>query len=825
MFLRAPRSLCASSCAKVISLTSAILLLSALHGAPASADIHLLPNDNAPLSGKTVVFSPGHGIFKDSGTWRFQRGILHGLREDIHTNEIFIQYIQYYLSNAGARVESVRERSFQRHEAIVDNSDAGYSETGSWTNSTSNPEFYGSNYRYAAVSGNESATASFQANLPESGRYPVYVWFTTGSNRPSDAQYTVYHSGGQTTRRFNQQGPGNHWLFLGDFHFEKNTPARVVLSNQSQDSNKFVIADAVRFGGGVGQSGLPRWREAAVEFMKHKGFSSTRSDVTIRPVYARYLAGDNLNSWRDDFLYMALHTNAGGGGTATGLSTFSYSNGRTPSWGSSGPAHYPSSPSNLDAESDSLRAAVHNEILNAVRGTMKASWPDRNLHRMNFGELRENRNMPSALIELGFHDSADDANLLSSNRFREIAARAIYKGILRYWLPSATICPLAPDGLRLENLGNGQLRVSWSAVIDPLESSATPNSYKVYLSSNGRGFDNGRIVTGNSTVISNLADGQPVFVRVAALNNGGESLPSRVGGALVGPISQILVVDGFDREYKHSESNIDTRYSYDYIIEHLDALAFARPLAGIDYCCNEAVIRGDLSLSPYQLVDWLLGREGSIDRTFDGTEQQLVEDYLMAGGSLLASGTEIGWDLQARNGGPSFLNDVLGTQYVGDDAGSFDVLAAPNGPLSGAGGFSYDNGQGGRYAANSADRLVPMGSASQALTYDNGEGAAVAVAKNGYRVMILGFPIETITDQDARRTTVSLALDFLMPSSNNPNPGPAPVPAPAPAPTPSAGGGGGGGGGCQALPLGHSNPAELWPFLVLLALLWLKRRA
>ena len=39
----------------------------------AIADIHLIPNKKGALAGKTVVFSPGHGIFLDGSRWRFQR--------------------------------------------------------------------------------------------------------------------------------------------------------------------------------------------------------------------------------------------------------------------------------------------------------------------------------------------------------------------------------------------------------------------------------------------------------------------------------------------------------------------------------------------------------------------------------------------------------------------------------------------------------------------------------------------------------------------------------------------------------------------------------
>ncbi|MDF1663689.1 MAG: N-acetylmuramoyl-L-alanine amidase, partial [Planctomycetota bacterium] len=747
-----------------------LVALSSLCLTPALADVHLRPSQGT-LNGRSIIFSPGHGTYKKTSTapWRFQRGIVHDLREDIHTNEIFIEYIQRYLTNAGARLESVRERSFQENEVIVDNGSSGYTETGAWSSSTSNPKHYGANYRYASVAQNQSATAEFRPDIPESGRYPVYIWVSKGSSRSNDAQFTVYHSGGETQIVLDQNDYGDHFIFVGEYHFEQGQAGRVVLTNKGADSSKVVVADAVRFGGGIGASGLPRWQEAAKVFLPHRGFQSTRGDVTIRPIYARFLAGGSTTQWREDFLYFALHSNASGSSsaTATGLSTFSYSNGRTPSWGSSGAAHYPSNPSPLVDESDALRASVHQEVLAAIRHQLRPGWRDRNLHKMNFGELRECRTMPSALIELGFHDNVDDTALLKNPAFRHQAARAIYKGIIKYWAPNTAIIPLPPTALTVRNLGAGSVRVTWREVLDPLESSAVPTQYKIYVSRNGRGFDNGTLVSGTTTVLSNLTDGESLFVRVAAMNAGGESLPTVVGGALIGAPTDVLIVDGFDRLFRHTEGNINQRYTRDYVVEHLDGLQYALPTAGIDFAQNETIADGTIDLTGYRLVDWMLGRESSVDRTFDDDEQRLVETYLMNGGAMLVSGTEIGWDLEARSGGKTFLNQVLGVSYMGDDAGSLSVLASGTGPLTGIGGFDLDDGTHGRYVTASPDRLAPFGNAEVALTYANGSNRVAGVAndKNNYRVLVLAFPIETVTDENARRSLVDRSVTYLLGAS------------------------------------------------------------
>ncbi|HBP20508.1 MAG TPA: hypothetical protein DEA08_22290, partial [Planctomycetes bacterium] len=759
----------ARSAATGLSLCLGSMCALAALSAPAAADVHAVPNEQGALSGKTIVFSPGHGFMLDGSRWRYQRGITHEVREDIHTNEIFSLYLQYYLSNAGARVESVRERWFTPHEVVVDDGDPGFQVSGSWSSGTSTRPFRGAGYRYAFQAAAGGAQATWTPDLPAAGRYPVYVWYTVGGNRTTEAVYTIHHSGGVSQVRLNQQQPGGHWSFLGLFHFDAGTAGKVVLSNEGSDPSKVVIADAVRFGGGVGASGALRWRESAKAFLAHKGFSSSSGDVTVRPRYGTWLAGGDTTRWRDDFLYVALHTNASGGsGTARGLSTFSYSNGRTPAWGSAGAATYPTSPSPLTAESDRLRDLLQREVLSAVRAEFEPTWPDRRASRMNFGELRESRNMPSALIELGFHDNADDAALLRSARFRAVAARAIYKGVVRYFDPNATIVPLPPTGLRLENLGGGQVAVRWNAALDPAEPSAAPQRFKVYRSTDGRGFDDGQVVNSTQLTLSGLSAGERVYVRVAALNDGGESLPSRVGAAQVGdPSAKVLIVDGFQRDFRHVEHNVAGRYTYDYSVEHLDALGSASPGAAIDYASNAEVAAGSVQLGGYDLVDWLLGRESSVDRTFDPTEQGLVESYLKSGGALLASGTELGWDLEARGGGQRFLNEVLGVGYGSDDAGSRSVRSAPGGPFANLGTLRLHDGSAG-YDPASPDALLTINGSQALLAYETGAAPLAGVGRPGQSA-VFSFPLESLSDAAQRQALARETLTFLRPNGIGPS--------------------------------------------------------
>jgi RHS repeat-associated protein len=111
---------------------------------------------------------------------------------------------------------------------------------GSWKSSTATPGYIGPNYRYAAKGdGTTSATWPVAANGPNE----LWVIYTSGSNRASNATYTAHHADGQTNVTVDQSQNGGTWALLGNFNLDANS--RVVLTNLA---NSYVIADASRIG-------------------------------------------------------------------------------------------------------------------------------------------------------------------------------------------------------------------------------------------------------------------------------------------------------------------------------------------------------------------------------------------------------------------------------------------------------------------------------------------------------------------------------------------------------------------------------------------------
>lgn len=132
---------------------------------------------------------------------------------------------------------------WRTHRTIVPVTDTARAvRTGVWT-SSANPGYTG-NSLYAASSGVHSL--QYNASVPATGMYEVYVFTVASSNRTAAAPYTVSASNGQFAVSVDQSKSINAgWRKLGDFHFTEGLRPVVTLTNQSIGEGKFVSADAV----------------------------------------------------------------------------------------------------------------------------------------------------------------------------------------------------------------------------------------------------------------------------------------------------------------------------------------------------------------------------------------------------------------------------------------------------------------------------------------------------------------------------------------------------------------------------------------------------
>jgi len=241
-----------------------------------------------------------------------------------------------------------------------------------------------------------------------------------------------------------------------------------------------------------------------------------------------------------------------------------------------------------------------------------------------------------------------------------------------------------------------------------------------------------------------------------------ESYPSDgYASAQKGSPERLLIVDGFDR----------TTGSYPFPY-HEFALDMAHALGhfnlSYETADNDAVLSGSIDLSDYSAVFWLLGDESVTHETFSNQEQDLIEAYLVDGGKLFASGSEIAYDLQSQGttGDASFLHNFLKASYHVDDSDSYTINGVSGTPFEGL-TLHYDDGNDGVYEENYPDAFQITGGSQAVLRYANNMIAATAYS--GFlgsgttpgQVVLLGIPFETIYNKDQQLAlTTSILSHF-----------------------------------------------------------------
>ena len=750
------------------------------------------------LADKIVYLHGGHGYTANSsGSWGTQRPNLLGMTEDTG-NQDQITYMAEYLFNAGATVVPLRPLGHQPNEVILDNDDVEVTYTGTWGNSTQSIYFGDPGdvpYRFASTSATETATARYQPNIPEDGFYPVYSWTHYGSDRAADQLYKVKHSGGTTEVTINHRRVGDGLVYLGTYHFEAGSDGYVEISNRSSEAGRVVIADMIRFGNGVGDidagagvSGYDREDEAGLYWIqwhvdRSQGISSATygtSTVTAPNRYATYMNREADGSLSDR-VFLSFHSNASTGNPATASARGVVALHNTANGGAT--------PNQLFL-AETLGQEINDDLV-AQNGQFEHNWADRGTNVLfqasfNYGEINNsiiNNEFDATIVETGFHDNTLDAQMLRDGDVRDALARSTYQGLVNYFNAvdggaTADIdLPGRVTDVAVESTGDGEVTVHWTPPATNSYNGDAPTGYMVYASTNGYGFDGGRLIAGGataSTTITGLDPSLTYYFKVAAVNDGGESPGSEViaAKATTGG-GKALVVNGFDRlsrfqnptQIHHLGGEFERvrplqSNSYDYAVQLASAIAQADSTLSIDTAANELVESGAINLSDYDSVYWILGEESTVDETFSSLEQTRVEQYLQLGGRLFVSGSEIGFDLDLQGGGASFYNNTLGADYVADDAGSYAVQGVAGTLFE---GLSFDFDDGDQFYDTDFPDVITGTSGDVVLNYGNGAGgAAVAVdgGANGGRVVMLAFPFETITNESQRNLLMQQVVTF-----------------------------------------------------------------
>ena len=557
-----------------------------------------------------MAVTPSHGLYFDNedSLWEWQRPPLYCTREDLLTQSFAYPYIIPMLENAGAVVYTARERDWQTEGVTVKCTEQGYREDGVWSERRAGgfsrdsvrilPDSIPVTTRTAQAGngpGVPMSTAFWIPDIPEDGDYAVYITYRTDSTSIDDARYIVFHTGGSTTFRVNQQMGGGTWVYLGTFHFKKGeSPQGMVSLDNSSEMTGTVNADAVRFGGGTHteishelEITAPRYNMGARYYTrfagapdsiysKYQGKDEYREDIWTRPYMANWLSGGSVFNKANPGLgvplelYFALHTDAGYtyGDTlygSLGICTTNFNDGLL------GEGHTRDISHDL---TDMVLTGLRRDLEPAIR----REWIYRGIWDKDYCESREPQIL-AMLLELLSHQNFRDVCLALNPNFRFTASRSIYKSLLKYICflhdRSYVVQPLPVDHFSIKASGS-TLSLSWKAVADTLEPTALPGGYIVYTAVDDNGFDGGTYTRDNSYRFTAERDHMYRF-KVTAVNEGGESMPSETLAAYVASQSKgtVLVVNGFQRLSGPETVETDSTQGFDILSD-----------PGVQYMCS-----------------------------------------------------------------------------------------------------------------------------------------------------------------------------------------------------------------------------------------------
>jgi hypothetical protein len=652
---------------------------------------------------------------------------------------------------------------------------------------------------------------------------------------------------------------GGTWIYLGEFIFKKGLhpeSGKVVLTNESNEPGKIVSADAVRFGGGMGNviregkiSGRPRYAEAARYYMQYAGMPDTlvytlsanendyTDDYQGRGEWVNYLKGAPFGPNRNRMdkglgipidLSFAFHTDAGISPNDTVIGTLSIY-------------------CTLDAESllvfpDSVSRfanrdfadILQTQIVEDIRAIHDPVWNRRGLWDRGYSEAFR-PNVPAALLELLSHQNFLDMQFFLDPRFKFDVSRSIYKAMLKFLATQNqeryVVQPLPVQNFAAEFKGPGELYLKWKPKLDPIEQTAQPEKYIVYKRQDNNNFDNGVLVEDTHALIKGLLPGVIHSFRVTAVNKGGESFPSEILSSCWFENDQnpVLIINGFDRisgpqvidtelfsgfvdfldagvpdiydpahvgsqfnfiphskwtdddspgygsSYADMETHIIPGNTFDFSYIHGQSIRnLGKSFVSVS---DEAIEDSDVNINDYKFVDLILGEEKKTKRpkkdddiefhTFPDSLQKRISTFCKSGGNLFVTGAYVGTDLfQTAPIDSVDIKFALGTlkyfHRTNYAVKNGDVIVTDSTFKTFIADFQFNTSYNPNiYTVEAPDAIEPADSLAHTIFRYKENNMSAAVAYDGpYKVVIFGFPFETILNEESRIRIMRAIFDF-----------------------------------------------------------------
>lgn len=187
-----------------------------------------------------------------------------------------------------------------------------------------------------------------------------------------------------------------------------------------------------------------------------------------------------------------------------------------------------------------------------------------------------------------------------------------------------------------------------------------------------------------------------------------------------------------------------------------------------------AVMAGNVDLRDYPVADFIMGKQAQTRdchdkvrfEVFPAALQKSIAEYCNAGGNLLISGADVATDLwdsyivsdESQNFAKQVLKYRWMTDYASADA---KVQGVPN-PFGFKGKYSFNNTLNDRmYIVEAPDGLVPASDDAHTIfRYSDNKVSAGVAYKGTYKVVTLGFPIETLDTEAQIDEIIGETLKF-----------------------------------------------------------------
>lgn len=539
-----------------------------------------------------------------------------------------------------------------------------------------------------------------------------------------------------------------------------------------------------------GLSGMPRWTEGARYWLQHQKTDSALWDLYDGNEYKDDMKSRGLwvNSLETDVdLCVALHTDgldSGDDTTIVGtlvIYTAKDDDGNT----------ILRNGKDREKANRNLGDWIQTQITEDLR-TLAPEWTRRQLKEANYCESRVPV-VPSIILELLSHKNMADMRYGLDPAFRFAACRAVYKGILRYLNgKEAVVQPLPVHEMAIDP--NGTVR--WKAPIDPLEPSATPTYYMVYVRADEGEWDIQQVEKKTELKL-NLQPGVQYDCYVVAGNDGGLSMPGPMVSAYLNDQTandqMVLIVDAFDDVYGpdwFADSTFagivpgtyacESDFSCAYIGEQWDYRraslwtnddncgwgACYRDHAGqltvgntrdwsmrhghalrqmkISYVSTTAGLMTEPD-ERFKMVDYICGRQR---RPLGDTQKAMLAAYLAKGGRLLLSTDHFSaidpkWAVQNLHASFYAARATRSGRIVGKR--HYQLLLTPNEEQL--------------FTCTPEGLKIAEGAAVMATYRDMRCPAAVGFKGSKNKTLVFGFPLEAVTDFDKIYTSSILWLN------------------------------------------------------------------